>query len=182
MEADVSVPCVDTAAPDVGSVLLGEGNVSFLFGLKGVLSGLGSSWSSSGLPDGEKMTVSWDAGMDSATSTTSCSVARGRMGSGGPTSCVRRSICSWIVLPRVADVTAVACLGPILAWPGALACRCLMVRCAFASCTSNWVMRWDDAGSIPWDAACTAAGVPMVCCAELLALPATCFLWIKSSM
>ena len=57
-----------------------------------------------------------------------------------------------------------------------------MVCCAFASCTSNWVIRWDDAGSIPWDAACTAAGVPMVCCAELLALPATCFLWIKSSM
>ena len=47
---------------------------------------------------------------------------------------------------------------------------------ALASCTSNWVMRWDDAGSIPCDAACAAAGVPMVCCAELLALPATCFL------
>ena len=77
MEADVSVPCVDAAAPDVGCVLPGEENVSFLFGLKGVLAGLGSSWSSSSLPDGENMTVSWDAGMDSATSTTSCSVAQG---------------------------------------------------------------------------------------------------------
>ena len=43
VEADVSVPCVDAAAPDVGCVLPSEENVSFLFGLKGVLAGLGSS-------------------------------------------------------------------------------------------------------------------------------------------
>ena len=153
-----------------------------LFGLSGVSTGLGSSRSSIGLPDGEKITVSWDAGMDSGISTTSFSVTCGSMGSDGPTSCVKRSICSWIVLPRAAVGSAVLCPGARLAWPGALVCRRRMVCCAFASCTSNWVMRWDEAGSAPCAAACTAAGVPMVCCAELLALPATCFLCIKSSM
>ena len=63
--AGASVPWADAAAPDVGC----EFQVNFLFGAKGVSVGLGSSWSSSGLPDGEKMTVSWDAGMDSGIST-----------------------------------------------------------------------------------------------------------------
>ena len=36
MAADAPVPWVDAAAPDVGCVLPGEENVSFLFGVKGV--------------------------------------------------------------------------------------------------------------------------------------------------
>ena len=36
VEADASVPWVDVAAPEVGCVLVGEVNVSFLFGLGAV--------------------------------------------------------------------------------------------------------------------------------------------------
>ena len=75
-------------------LLSGEVNVSFLLGLKLVFAGLGSSWSSIGLPEGEKITVSCDAGMDSGISTTSGAACDGKMFSGGPTSAVRRSICS----------------------------------------------------------------------------------------
>ena len=96
-------------------MLPGEVNVSFLFGLGGVSTGLGSSRSSIGLPDGEKITVSWDAGMDSGISTTSFSVICG--GSDGPTSCVKRSICSWMVLPRAPPGSAALCPGVRVTWP-----------------------------------------------------------------
>ena len=79
--------------------------------------------------------------MDSGISTTSDVVSGGIVGSDGPTSAVRRSICSWMVLPRAAGISVGAWLDAAAGLPCVLAWRRCMVYCALANWTCSCVMQ-----------------------------------------